>query len=367
VTTVYCDESGYSGPNLYHDAVPYFVYSSVAIEPGKAQAVVDRIKGFYGRFQGEVKFATLVKKEEGRAALTWLLDEHRSRARVWFADKKFAAAGKFFEYVFEPVLSDNSLLFYRHDFHRFIANLLYLGVVAKDEQADQLLADCQKLIRERDCTGLKRLLGDAAEAAEEGCSAYDDIAAFAVGYREAILDEVNTLDAWAMDLTLTAFTMVSRAQAERHPAMTVVCDESKPLKLTIEHATRVIQADLSTVTTRLGWPVYAPVLLREPITITKASNSTPGIQIADLFAGMTRMALAEPNEPICQAWREKVLEMVLPSSVGPEDDYIDLDRPMPRVNACVLRELARRARAGLDPLAGMGRFYAVAKSFERVT
>jgi hypothetical protein len=365
VATVYCDESGFSGPNLYHDSAPYFVYASVAIEPDEAQDVVDRIKGFYAHFQGEVKFASLFKKEQGQAALTWLLNEHRSRARVWHADKKFATAGKFFEYVFEPVLSNNSILFYRNDFHRFIANLLHLGMVTMDEQADELLADLQKLLRGRDCAGLKRLLGDTGGDSQTG-TVYDDIVAFALAYRAAILDEVNTLDVWTMDLTMSAFSMVTRAQAERHPAMTVVCDESKPLKLTIDHATRLIQADLSPVTAQFGWPTYAPVILQEPVKISRASNSTPGIQIADLVAGMTRLVMTEPDEHICQDWRERVFEMVLPSSIMPDLDYVDLDKPMPRVNAHILKELARRARAGLNPLVGMGRFYAMAKSYEGI-
>ena len=41
----------------------------------------------------------------------------------------------------------------------------------------------------------------------------------------------------------------------------------------------------------------------------------------------------------------------------PDDDFIDLDRPKPRMNLAVLNELARRADAGEDPLAMMDKFY----------
>jgi hypothetical protein len=180
LSTLYCDESGYSGPNLYHDDVPYFVYAGVAIEPEEAAEVIDRIKGFYKRFQGEVKFSNLVKREEGWAALEWLLDAHASRAKVWYANKKFATAGKFFEYVFEPVLSENNALFYRHDFHRFIANLLYAGMRALDREADELLADAQKMLRDRDAAGLRRLLAPRAGLPEVAGSAFGEIADFAL-------------------------------------------------------------------------------------------------------------------------------------------------------------------------------------------
>lgn len=42
----------------------------------------------------------------------------------------------------------------------------------------------------------------------------------------------------------------------------------------------------------------------------------------------------------------------------PDDDFIDLERPKPRTNLAALKELARRADAGQDPLDGMEQFYA---------
>src|SRR5258708_32726247 len=113
----------------------------MAIEEDDDGAAIERINGYFKRFQGEIKFGKLVQYPEGRAALDWLLSKHGHRVKIWYANKKFATAGKFFEYVFEPVLTDNSILFYQHNFHRFIANVLFAGMRGLDRQADELLAD----------------------------------------------------------------------------------------------------------------------------------------------------------------------------------------------------------------------------------
>ena len=82
MSTIYCDESGFSGPNLYHDSAPHFVYAGIAIEPGDAAATVEQIKGFFKRFQGEIKFGKLVQSAEGRAALDSLLSQHGHRVKI---------------------------------------------------------------------------------------------------------------------------------------------------------------------------------------------------------------------------------------------------------------------------------------------
>ncbi len=260
MSTIYCDESGFSGPNLYHDSARHFVYAGIAIGPAEAATVVERIKGFFKqRFQGEIKFGKLIQSDEGRAALDWLLTEQGRRVKIWYANKKFATAGKFFEYVFEPVLKDNSVLFYRHNFHRFIANVLYAGMTVLERQADELLADLQKMIHTRDAAGLRRLLSPQEGLTPETASVFDDISAFALGCRDRILEAVDTLarmgdpGVWTMDLSTTALCMVARSFARDTPELRLLCDESKPLKVSREVAEAFIQANLSSIHGALGW------------------------------------------------------------------------------------------------------------------
>lgn len=370
MATVYCDESGFSGPNLYHDSLAYFVYAGVAIEPDAADAALVRIKGHFKKFQGEVKFSSLVKKDEGLKALDWLVAEYGGKTKVWFAHKKFATAGKFFEYVIEPIVTDLSQLFYAHDFHRFIANMLYVGMLAQDRRADELLADLQHMIKERNTTGLKRLLGSDTTT-EEPHEALDNIAAIAVGYRDIVLDELGRIAAmgdagvWMMDLTVTACITIARAHAEEHETISLYSDDSKPLKEGLETAVRLASADLSPVLEPMGWKAGAPAKMGGPITLVKASQNMPGVQIADLFAGMVREVLTNETGQPANRWRDALWKKtILPNFVKHEFRYIDPSRAMTRVNARVLAELANRARAGKDPIEGMIEFYQTAKARE---
>jgi hypothetical protein len=363
LTTIYCDESGFSGPNLYRDSAPYFVYAGIAIEEGVAAGTIERIKKFFKRFQGEIKFGKLVQTAEGQAALDWLLNEQGHRVKIWYANKKYATAGKFFEYVFEPVLCDNSILFYQHNFHRFIANALFAGMEALDRQADELLADLQKMIHLRDASGLNRLLSPQPGLLHGPVTVFDEIATFALGYRDRILDEVNSLAelgdsmVWMMDLSLTALCMVVRSYAKDTPNLIIVCDESKPLKASREVAEAIIQADFSSLRGRSGWKTGAHATLTEPVKFIRLSKNTPGIQLADIFAGMARVILTAPDEQLSKGWEDRIWPLIIAESVEADLDYIDLDRPAVYANAMVLKQLAERARKGVDPLRGMHSFY----------
>lgn len=192
---------------------------------------------------------------------------------------------------------------------------------------------------------------------------FDEIATFALGYRDRILEEVNTLAelgdsmVWMMDLTVTALCMVVRSYAKDTPELTVVCDESKPLKVAREVAEAIIQANFISVQERLGWETGAHGTLTEPVAFIRSSQNTPGIQLADLFAGMARMILTTPDEELSKGWKDRLWPLILAESVEADWDYIDLDKPTAYANAMVLKELAERARRGVDPLRGMQSFY----------
>lgn len=168
--------------------------------------------------------------------------------------------------------------------------------------------------------------------------------------------ELGDAMVWMMDLSLTALCMVIRSYAKDTPELTVVCDESKPLKASREVAEAIMQADFSSLPERSG----ARATLAAPLEFVRSSKNTPGIQLADLFAGMARMILATSDEELSKPWEDRISPLVLAESVEADLDYIDLDRPAVYANAMVLKQLAERARRGVDPLRGMHSFYEAA-------
>src|SRR3954454_17408647 len=123
---IYCDEAGFTGAKLLDADQPLFAYSSVAVSDQEAHDMVSQLRSD-NRLQGdELKGCNLMRSSRGRRAVVFALTRLRGRYIVTGYDKKLSLAAKFFEYIFEPVLAENNLLFYRNNFHRFIAALIYI-------------------------------------------------------------------------------------------------------------------------------------------------------------------------------------------------------------------------------------------------
>ena len=58
---LYCDESGFTGPDLLNADQPYFVYSSVLIDPKHAAELVQQVRADYKLQGNELKGSRLLK------------------------------------------------------------------------------------------------------------------------------------------------------------------------------------------------------------------------------------------------------------------------------------------------------------------
>src|SRR5438067_1933616 len=84
------------------------------------------------------------------------------------SDKTYALCCKLFEYIFEQVIADKSSLFYGIGFHKFVAHWLYIELIATGESlANDLLLDFEKMMRQQDVAGLKKLFGVSAASARD--------------------------------------------------------------------------------------------------------------------------------------------------------------------------------------------------------
>ncbi|MGA9305676.1 MAG: DUF3800 domain-containing protein [Candidatus Sulfotelmatobacter sp.] len=125
IQTIYCDESGFTGTRLSDKDQPHFVYASVAVTPHRASEIVTETRQRF-RIEGqEIKGNSLVKFARGRRAISFLLDTCLKDSQCVVINTQYALACKLYEYIFEPVLKNKGVLFYRLGFNRFIANLLF--------------------------------------------------------------------------------------------------------------------------------------------------------------------------------------------------------------------------------------------------
>src|SRR4026209_589160 len=81
-TTVFCDESGFTGEFLLDPRQRYFSSASVAIEPEEANEIVARVVKDY-RIQGnELKGRRLLGFARGRRAILRVIDDIGPRAQI---------------------------------------------------------------------------------------------------------------------------------------------------------------------------------------------------------------------------------------------------------------------------------------------
>ncbi len=145
--TIFFDEAGFTGDDLISQDQQIFAYAGVAIDKDKADSLAESVMSEF-KIQGqELKAKNLVKPGKGRAAIRKIISSLDGMYSVFLANKQYALSGKFFEYIYEPVIQENNSLFYRNNFHRMIANLVYVFFKVKDADGQDALSSFQELMR----------------------------------------------------------------------------------------------------------------------------------------------------------------------------------------------------------------------------
>lgn len=351
--TIFCDESGYSGGNLFLNDQAHFVYASVAIANDEAIDIVKKIHADSRTQKPELKFESLGKTPRGRVAVKWFLENHGQKVAIFHADKNYSAAAKFFEYTFEPVLRPKKPLFLEIGLHRFISMLMFDAWASGETVARELLSECQDLVRFNKPETLTRLLREPLHFCG-GDNPLTAIAAFCYAYRKGIIREINELGAdpdlerWTMDLSNTALTETFHHWGDGGEEIEVYCDESKPLAASAEHmrvlATKGIPEEFQ------GHFSERPIVrIPKPVEFLDNNTTMVAVQLADLMAGAARFVLSTPEDPEAQAFAPLIEPRCIDNCIYPQWQYIDTDLPQTELNIAVLYELGRRARAGLDP------------------
>ena len=97
VRKLYCDESGFTGPDLLNRDQKYFCYSSVLIDPSHAAELVTKVRVDHKLQGDELKGSQLLKNSRGRKAALQIFEAAYSMSVSSMADKRFSLAGKLYE------------------------------------------------------------------------------------------------------------------------------------------------------------------------------------------------------------------------------------------------------------------------------
>jgi len=357
-----CDEAGFTGNKMLDRQQPYFSYGSVDLTKNEASNLVSQLRSKH-RIQGpEIKASKLLKRENGPQLIQEILENIEGRYLVTVADKRFSLAGKFFEYIYEPVLQKNNALFYDNKLHLFVANFLNLMMTASGENAEDLAEQFERFMRTLDPKEAPDLFSSPGEEQ----LLLGPILRFAKGYRDVIEEETRGLKLtgdtgkWVLDLTTTSVNSHLRVWGERHPILEVTCDDSKPLRaLSGIFDVMIDRSEISYLEAfgkrrRMTWNMSRPIEFA-------ASCDNPAVQLADIVAGAAAAAMINRGNPAFAGVIACLDRHIGEDCILPDFETIDPDGNQSMTNRIVLEELARRADSGSDPLKGMRGFYEIVR------
>ncbi|MBD9524674.1 hypothetical protein IB262_32885 [Ensifer sp. ENS02] len=280
------------------------------------------------------------------------------------ADKRLNLGGKTFEYIFEPVLEEQCALFYHYDLHRFLMHALHRVFFKAGGPVPKLAEELQAFMKSFDPADAPTVFAAAGQDAETD-EILDCVLRFARGYagiiakqNETLRKDVNPVGKWTLDLTTTCLcSLILHGWGHRHESLDVLCDDSKPLQA-MAHVLNGFVGNTKSADVVGGGGQSATIKanLANPLRFG-SSAANPTLQIADIAAGATTDLLQHQKDPAYRALAHWLIPHMHAHTMLPDDDFIDLKRPKSRINFAALKELARRADAGEDPLDGMQGFY----------
>lgn len=361
-----CDEAGYTGADLTTAAQPLFSYAAHDLTPDEASALIAEVRSTRRRViqATELKATGLRDRGDWPEIVDLLLTRLEGRYAFLVFDKRLALAGKAFEYLLEPVLERNSMLFYRHGLHRVVASAVHRTIENAEGPAEKVAGELEAFMRSFDQGSAPTIFAsDATLPADAQVLA--DVLRFAKGYQSRIrentseLRENHDMAKWVLDLTSTAvMSLLTRHFGAKYPQVDVLCDDSKPLlairpffdnfidrpeTFPIHGGTRVVQARLN---------------LARSIQFG-SSKTHPTIQVADLIAGMAAEGYGPKPSAALQAQRGRLDRHLHDDHILPETSgAAQMDPALIVANRAVLRHLAARAELKQDPLKRMEKIYA---------
>ena len=292
---IYCDEAGNNGNDLLQESQPYFVYAALNIQEADAEQMVQHLKTTY-RLQGvEPKGVNIVRTKHGQAAILDLYERYADQVRIVYHHKKYALACKFFEYIFEPAISSFNMLFYRSNFHRFIANVVFEGLMLNPGSPEKIFREFQLFVKGENFDGIF----NALKANRPSDIFISQIIEYAILHKEAIVKDIQSgggVEPWILDLAQSGLYDLLIQWGQEIGELTVFCDTTHALKHVVEnHLVYEPNQEVRRWDPFGDGEIPINFKLSAPIVLT-SSKKHAGIQLVDMFASSVYYTLKNPED-----------------------------------------------------------------------
>lgn len=344
-----CDEAGHTGPDLLAKDQRYFAFASANISDEEAWELIADARNAHPVQMPELKASKLMGSNQGRRLVSHLVERMEGRFAISAHDKLLALCGWVFEYIFEPVYQDNPIVFYRKDFHRFIAMFCYLWFSDPRSSAKDALLQFQAFMRSKDVKDAPTLFEFNGGPISGQPHPFELIQRFATGHKAIIAKDVANIEkhtsdkgTWTLDLSASGLWSHLNHWGKKKEPLVVLCDDSKPL--------RAIEADLDEIGRKaaiaraeillgeqdLGWELKKPVEFVD-------SRAHPSVQLADILASTAVYCYSNGLPDGMSQTGEIMDDGMLRDSIFPDFERVKLENNKAKVDYAVLYELAATA------------------------
>jgi hypothetical protein len=288
--TIYIDESGYSGSKFVDDEKPLFVVASLDLEVEEAEKL--KREFFAAVVAPELKHSRMIGSKAQRAMVLAFLSEVSARARiakVWAAEKRYAAWLKIVDHIVEPYLQKNGQNIYRDGGHLAFASMLYYGLPActSTKYSDDLLTKALRLLKsgaDDDRRGLQQHIADGYAH----YSAADEFLPFVdAPVRSLPIDHFEQVPSDATDLAfVAALHLMGWWRTETTDEIHVVHDATANMSRRKDIWDALTDRDLAPYRPPSGG---SGMVVTYPIAVASTSFASSeghaGLQLADVLAG----------------------------------------------------------------------------------
>ena len=285
--TVFLDECGYTGPDLFGLDQPVFVVATHDFSEEESSAFRER---FFGKIQAEELKHQVLSRRSSQQGM--LLDFFRhigptasKRAKFYAVHKRYALTMKLIDYVVETSMHKHGLNLYRSGGLVAMTNVVYAVLSGRaPRRLEQILRSFQALARRRGATECRQFLSTLRP--QQGEEVVEDLigtlrgAAFDVGPHVLL-----TLPEDALDLPLTlALVCLDAWRKQTTGLLRLAYDQSNnwAKQRWMWDALTDPRAPRATVGYAGRHATY-PIELAESVPASSAASAA--IQIADLLAG----------------------------------------------------------------------------------
>lgn len=296
ITTIYLDESGFTGEDLYNPDQRFFTIASTIVGEGEAREILARC---FPRYQGdEYKFTNIWKRErsrEGLRALAAEIPKFEDRAFVWIIDKRFCLLTKMVDYLVEPGAYEAGYDWYANGWGLRYLNTIHRDLITHgaDELYDTLIRSWDAFARDPSSERLNAL----QEHLERGKSTsdaplpslFDLLLRGLQHFRDRNTNLAHFTDSNEIQVT-SVFSSITWWRQRRTEDFALVHDDSSAFLKQRDLWATMLRDDLLAPPFPIANGTEVELPLRVRSTTAVRSHDSHSVQLCDILAGLLAKA-----------------------------------------------------------------------------